>query len=239
MLNFNEKHKISSIVCAYNEEETVGDIVAALSKSPLIYEVIVVNDGSSDGTAQVLNDFSIDPKVKVIEFYENMGKGFAMACGTSSAEGEILIFFDADLKGRFEDDQIKRLTSPLILGQAEMIIGYLVDNPLEKIYNNPFKPISGQRVVFKKDLIPIMDEMKESRFGIEMVINLYFLRDGKKVKYLPIKDMIHITKVEKYPLHLALWEFYKEGTEIASSLKLHYPILVEHLKNRSRKIVDF
>lgn len=237
MLSFDGKYRISSIVCAYNEEDTVGDIVTALSVSHLIDEVIVVNDGSSDGTSQALEDFSFDPKVRVIELHENRGKGFAMACGASSAGGEILLFFDADIVGILEDDQIERLVSPPVSGKAEMVIGYLINNPLERFYN-PFRFISGQRVVFRRDLIPIIDEMKKLRFGVEMVINLHFLREGREVIYLPIEDMIHITKMEKYPLHLAIKEFYKEGTEIAISIRLNYPMLVEHIKNRSRRILD-
>ena len=86
---------ISAIVPAFNEEKTVAGVVNKLLSSHLISEVICVNDGSTDATAQILSAFG--DKIKFLNFADNHGKGFALAQGILAASGDIVAFFDADI----------------------------------------------------------------------------------------------------------------------------------------------
>ncbi len=85
--------KVSSIVAAYNEELTIASVVRALKSSPLIDEVIVVSDGSTDKTAQKATEAGADI---VHELPIKKGKGAAISHGVTHADGEILFFSDAE-----------------------------------------------------------------------------------------------------------------------------------------------
>ncbi|WP_374712424.1 glycosyltransferase family 2 protein, partial [Symbiobacterium terraclitae] len=87
--------RVSVVIPAYNEAETVGDVVAACAKVPEIDEVIVVDDGSTDETAARARAAG----AKVIEHGENRGKAAAMKSGYEATTAPVLLFLDADLIG--------------------------------------------------------------------------------------------------------------------------------------------
>lgn len=104
--------KLSIIIPCYNEEKTVGLVIERLLKIPftgLEVEIIVVNDGSTDGTAVVLNDFS--SRVKVLNLAKNSGKGSAVKAGLDAATGDYAIIQDADLE--CTPEEIPLLLKPL------------------------------------------------------------------------------------------------------------------------------
>jgi len=107
---------VTAIVCAYNEEDTISGVLKALILAREVDEIIVVNDGSNDGTYEVLDKFSGAERIRIIEFSENKGKGFAMAEGVFHAGTPVLIFVDADLFN-FDPQYVSQLVSPLIRGE--------------------------------------------------------------------------------------------------------------------------
>jgi len=91
--------KLSVIVPVYNERETVREIIALVASVPVDKEIIVVDDGSTDGTSRVLREhFSAAPGVRVAFHEKNRGKGAAVRTGIAMAEGELTIIQDADLE---------------------------------------------------------------------------------------------------------------------------------------------
>src|ERR1043166_2339483 len=84
----------SAIIAAYNEEATLADVVRGLQESPLIDEIIVVSDGSTDRTVEIAR--SLD--VKTIALRENQGKGYAMRVGVDNASHDVLFFVDGDMR---------------------------------------------------------------------------------------------------------------------------------------------
>ena len=116
---------LSIVIPAYNEERrlpaTLVDYVAYLSSRGFAYEVIVVNDGSSDRTKEVVENFSkLNPAVRLINLERNQGKGNAVKTGALSAEGELVLFADAD--GATPIAELKRLEDGILAG-ADVAIG--------------------------------------------------------------------------------------------------------------------
>jgi glycosyltransferase involved in cell wall biosynthesis len=103
-----EIRKISVVIPVFNEEENVPllyeKLKGVLEKLPYDYEIIFVDDGSTDRTPRVLEEIAAkDPKVKVIEFARNFGQTAAMAAGMDHATGDVIITMDGDLQNDPED----------------------------------------------------------------------------------------------------------------------------------------
>lgn len=116
--------KVSIVIPAYKEEKniyrTVQDIIAAHDKLDYEYEVIVVVDGSPDGTAQEARRIR-SPRLRVIEYQPNHGKGYAIKRGAREARGEIISFTDAG--GDFDPRQFDRCIRLLEAFDADIVIG--------------------------------------------------------------------------------------------------------------------
>ncbi len=221
--------KISAIICVYNEEKTIKDVVSKVCDY-FFDEVIVVNDGSTDNTDNILNELGKFYNFRYIKLKENKGKGFAMATGIENATGEILVFVDADLSN-LQDDHLLKLTMPLVNKKADMVLGQATETLIDYSVN-PFKSFTGERSVFKKDILPIVDKMRHSRFGVETLINLYYQSEGKKVKYVMLNGLKHPTKFEKVSKQQAIKEFVKEGHQIALTSFKNFDLITSSIKNK-------
>lgn len=91
---------ISVILPAYNESDNVGRSIGSLSNlmrvTSMPYEILLVDDGSTDGTRQMASRATFDPHVRVVGYGRNMGKGYALRYGTLFAKGDIVVFIDSD-----------------------------------------------------------------------------------------------------------------------------------------------
>jgi len=103
---------ISCVVCAYNEEHRIRNILDAVDGHPALAEVIVVNDGSTDRTEALLATY---PDIKVISYSPNRGKTYALSRGIAAAAHDHLMLLDADLAGVTPAD-IDALAAPVISG---------------------------------------------------------------------------------------------------------------------------
>ena len=86
------------IIPAYNEDATIGDLLDRVLASPLDLEVVVVDDGSTDATGEILGRYRADPRVNVAFHTRNLGKGSAIRTGIAHVTGDIVLIQDADLE---------------------------------------------------------------------------------------------------------------------------------------------
>ena len=221
--------KVTAIICAFNEENTIKSVIQAISKALIVSEIIVVNDGSTDYTGEIIRGIKSEIEIIDIHLEVNKGKGYAMAVGVEHAGCEIILFIDADLLN-IDTGHINQLVNPLLMEEADMVLG----QPTETLINysiNPFKSFTGERALLKVDLLPITDKMKSSRFGVETLLNLYYQSEGKIVKYVMLIELEHPTKYSKTSSIIATKELIYEGGDIAMTTIKNFDLIIKILKN--------
>jgi len=222
---------ITAIIPAYNEAPRIGVVLDAVCKYPYISEVIVVNDGSTDDTAQVVRKFAKKcSKLKLVDLKNNQGKTKAMLEGVKHAQNaDILVFLDADLRS-LPHEYLDKLLYYLVEKNYDMTI---LDRLSDR--SGPFGILAlarffgGERAVWKKDFVQI-DFSDTKGYEIESTINLWYLQNNKRVR------TIFAPK-----LHSA-WQFKKWGTLTALKryLKMFWGIYKKYgARNFYMQVLEF
>jgi glycosyltransferase involved in cell wall biosynthesis len=227
--------KVSAIICAYNEEKTLKDVILSVSESLIVSEIIVVNDGSSDNTKKIIEELQKEIEITAIHLAENKGKGYAMAVGVENSIFDIMLFVDAD-QSNIIHGYINQLTNPLLNKESDMVLGYSTVNILSQDVN-PLKILTGERALYKEDIIPILDKMKESRFGVETLLYFYYISIGKSIKFIRLKGMSHKDKYKKMNSFKATTGYINEGFEIAYTAFKNYELLLKSVEKQISKTV--
>ncbi|HNR03999.1 MAG TPA: glycosyltransferase family 2 protein [Bacillota bacterium] len=183
---------VTAVIPAYNEEQTIADVVKCVKSIDKIQKVIVVSDGSTDSTAEIARECGAD----VIELDENVGKGGAIRAGINECGTEIILFLDADLIGLTEK-HVLDLIEPVIDNKADMTIGIfkkgrMVTDLAQKV--TPY--LSGQRAI-KKSIIDKIPNIDITRYGVEVALTKYVDKFNVRVQEVDLPDMTHVTKEEK------------------------------------------
>lgn len=216
----------TAIVCAYNEEKYLSGVLDGLLKTASIQEIIVVEDGSQDRTAEILRQYAQMERIHPIFLSPNRGKGYAMAEGATTARGDILLFVDADLVN-WDAGYAERVLSPILTGQADLVIGYpqREKDPWEAAdILHVQRWLSGERAVWRTDLLPILSKLRPSRFGVETLINMHYRTRHQPIRFVRLEGLLHVIKFEKISHSKAWDEYVKEVRQILRTYARH-PLL--------------
>jgi glycosyltransferase involved in cell wall biosynthesis len=112
---------LSVIVPVYNEKKTILPVIEQVLKLDFVTEVIVVDDGSTDGTRDLLKETAFESRVKLIFHNGNQGKGAALRTGFGHATGNILTIQDADLE--YDPNEFVEMIKPITAGFADVVYG--------------------------------------------------------------------------------------------------------------------
>jgi glycosyltransferase involved in cell wall biosynthesis len=167
--------RISCIIPAWNEADRIGAVLAAVANHPDLAEVIIIDDGSTDGTAGVAEEFIVKSgNFRLIRQPKNAGKTAALAAGIAAAQEDFLMFLDADLIGLGALD-IAALARPVLRGEARASISLRGNAPaLWRWIGLDY--ISGERVLPRALLAGREAELLcLPRFGFEVHLNQLWL----------------------------------------------------------------
>jgi glycosyltransferase involved in cell wall biosynthesis len=203
--------KTTAIIAAYNEEKTIGPILDVLKESPIIDQIVVVSDGSTDKTVEIARNKGAE----VVELLHNVGKGGALYHGLEYIRSDIVLLLDADLIG-LTSRHIEALVGPVMKGEADIAIGVFEEGRLATDLAQKIAPfLSGQRAI-KTDILQNIPDMEVTRYGVEVAINRYVRKNGVRVKLVKLPGLTHVMKEEKLGLVKGLrervrmyWEIFK------------------------------
>lgn len=203
---------ISAVVPVFNEEKTVKQVVETLLNSQFIDEVICVNDGSKDKSLEILKSF--DDKIILVDIPTNKGKGYALSEGIKNAKGEIIAFFDSDLKN-LKKRHIKELLEPIASGRCEVVLGIPTNN--NSVFYRPWWVyLTGERAYFRQNLLPYLRKMSMARYGVEILLNSAFAKGNTRI--IPLRGLVSPSKYEKREVTDAFKEYLRESVEVARQL---------------------
>jgi len=113
--------RLSVIIPIYNEENTLGELIKRVQDTGLADEIILVDDGSQDGTREILKQYQENSIIKIIIHKKNQGKGAAVRTGLEEASGDVILIQDADLE--YNPRDYPELLRPIIEGDADVVYG--------------------------------------------------------------------------------------------------------------------
>lgn len=181
-----------AIIPAFNEEKTIGSVLSVLMTMPLIDEVIVVNDGSSDKTSDVARRFN----VTLIDLSENRGKGGAIKAGLDRSSADVVLFLDADLVG-LSKEHVDSILKPVLAGEADMSLGLFEHGRVTTDLAQKVAPyLTGQRAI-RREVLEKVNDLDVSRFGVELAITKVVDAEKLTVREVHLRDLTHVTKEEK------------------------------------------
>lgn len=221
--------KVAAIVPALNEEANIGNVLHVLLNSEDLDEVIVVDGGSVDETAEISKNMG----AKVITFLEK-GKGNAMREGLKNTEAEIVFFCDADLIG-LSPEHISQLLLPVLRNEAVMSVGIRERRSMGKVAEffikiDPLLAIAGERVL-RRHIFEAIPSDFIAGFMVETALNYYCRINNLPVSYVKLSGLSIIVKEKKWGI---LKGFFLRIRMIWELIKIR--ILIISRKNEFKNI---
>jgi glycosyltransferase involved in cell wall biosynthesis len=192
--------KLSVIIPAYNEKNSIKDIIAKVMAVPLEKEIIVVDDRSTDGTREILEGLRMEG-VKTLFHELNKGKGAAIRTGIGAINGDIAIVQDADLE--YDPMEYLKLIEPILSGKADAVYGsrfsgtarsmsllHLIGNKFLTIATNILygTKLTDMETCYKMVRSPVLKSLKlrANRFDFEPEITAKLLKKRIRIFEIPI-----------------------------------------------------
>ena len=221
--------KLTVIIPVYNEVGNIEEILKRVKAAKKAAEIIVVDDGSQDGTRDILKNLDGKEKVRVILHEKNQGKGAAVRTGLDAATGEILLIQDADLE--YDPRDYEQLLRPLEEGIADVVYGsrflggprrvamywHMVANKLltfmtNILYNTILSDMETGYKVFRRKVVDGM-KLRSKRFDFEPEFTAKVLKRHYRIYEVPIsfnpRDYSQGKKIKLKDAFEAVWTLLK------------------------------
>lgn len=198
-----EQPSLSVIVPVFNEVRTIEEIIARVQKTGLVNEIVVVDDGSTDGTREILKKLDHQKLIRLILHEKNQGKGAAIRSGLQITKGDLILIQDADLE--YDPRDYSSLLQPIQEGLADVVYGsrflgaarrpILFWNMLANkiltlatniLYNNILTDMETGYKLFKREVVEGM-KLHARRFEFEPEFTAKILKKRVKIYEVPIR----------------------------------------------------
>lgn len=194
---------LSVVVPVYNEKNTIREMIDKVLAVDIVKELVIVDDGSIDGTKEILKSRKPDPKIKVLFHEKNQGKGAALQTGLKQVTGDVVVIQDADLE--YDPQEFKEMIIPIQKGKADVVYGsrltyakpqraYLfwhrVGNKLVTLfagilYNTTLTDIETCYKMFRADLLKEI-QIHSKGFEVEPELTAKLLKKKLRIYEVPI-----------------------------------------------------
>ena len=192
---------VSAIIPAHNEAVTIRGVIEPLLGHPSIDEVIVVDDASTDDTAERAREAG----AIVLAMPHNGGKAAAMSLGVAAARHDVVLFSDADVIG-LDREKVSRIVEPVTSGRYAMYVGirgrktYWVNRLLR------FTPILGGERALRRELWDQVPSTYKKNFQIEIALNFFAKLNGHRMGFTVVHGLGQVIKEKKRGLLPGLWQ---------------------------------
>jgi dolichol-phosphate hexosyltransferase len=192
---------LSVLVPVYNEERTLARLLDAVEERPEVSELVIVDDGSTDRTPEILSAREFKVAAQVIRHERNRGKGAALRTAIAAATGDVALVQDADLE--YDPSEFPLLLAPIERGRAEVVYGsrsfaahsaysfwFVIGNKLVTLWTNVLfnSYLSDMETCYK--LMPLSVwrslDLRSDGFDIEPEITAKLLKSGHRIYEVPI-----------------------------------------------------
>lgn len=193
---------LTFLIPIYNERATVEEILRRVESSGLADEIVLVDDGSTDGTRELLQGLPEQPQVKLVLHPNNRGKGAAIRSGIEHATCDLVLIQDADLE--YDPREVSKLLEPILDGRADVVYGsrflgaprrttmfwHMVANKLltlmtNVLYNSILSDMETGYKLFKRELLQDL-KIRSNRFDFEPEITAKLLKRKLRIFEVPI-----------------------------------------------------
>ena len=221
--------KLSVIIPVYNEVESIQTIIQRVQATKLAHEIILVDDGSKDGTRDILGTLDGKNGLRVILHEKNKGKGAAVRTGMNAAQGDILLIQDADLE--YDPRDYPELIKPIEEGLADVVYGsrflgrahrvtmfwHMVANKsltlmTNILYDTILTDMETGYKVFRKEVIAGM-VIRANSFNFEPEFTAKILKRKYRIYEVPItfnpRDYTQGKKIKLHDAFEAVWALIK------------------------------
>lgn len=199
---YNLDMNVSVIMPVYNERDTIHEILKRVRQVPVVNEIVIIDDGSTDGSRDILKDLDGKDRVRVLMHEKNSGKGAAVRTGIQAATGDVIIIQDADLE--YDPNDYPLLLKPIEEGRSQVVYGSRFKGRVASdflfwskvgnktltfltnlLYNQRLTDMETCYKAFKRELMNDIP-LRSRRFELEPEITSKFLKRGIKIIEVPI-----------------------------------------------------
>jgi glycosyltransferase involved in cell wall biosynthesis len=220
---------LTVIIPVYNEVKTIQEIVRRVDATGIVHEILIVDDGSQDGTREILSQLQAYPQVRVVLHERNLGKGAAVRTGIQHASGDVLLIQDADLE--YDPRDYPGLLRPLDEGIADVVYGSrflggarrpilfwnMIANKIltlttNILYNNILTDMETGYKVFRREIVKEMP-LHAHGFDFEPEFTAKILKRKVRIFEVPItfnpRDYNEGKKIKITDAFIAMWTLFK------------------------------
>lgn len=184
--------RVAAVVAAYNEEETLADVLKVLKETPLVDEIVVVSDGSTDDTVAIGRAMG----VRTLHLHRNHGKGLALATGVAHTTAPILVFVDGDIMN-LSGYLLYQLIEPVASGGASMNVGIRHRGWLINLLHARTGPLLSGIRCLERSVFEALPSEYLGGFAVETALNYSCRRQGLEIDTTVLCELQHRVKERK------------------------------------------